>query len=284
MFIALDSLKFYKLKSEKTVRILFLILYALFFSFYMFPIGEILDPEEILSTLQNSGQIFSLLKIGHLYNILSIIGLSIITSFIALTYSTCYVMEAEGFPGKKAVTASLRKIPVLILFILMLVVPVVFSAIFIFIPLIFIYYSLVFSPLFIVEGKKSVVEAIIESFRHTRGFRFSIFIAQAMVYFLMNIPISIVMSVAIYSGNENSTAEYLVLAFLKAAYVLMGGRLIGTFYVMIVKNSEKLNRIKLDIFNLNRNVEDDEAKNKSEDDTGDDSEEESDDENRTKLV
>jgi hypothetical protein len=147
--------------------------------------------------------------------------------------------------------------------------------------LIFIYYSLIFAPLFIVEGKNTVIEAIIESFRHTRGFKFSIFISQAMVYFLMNIPISIVISVAVYTGNDNSTAEYLVLAFLKAAYVLMGGRLIGTFYVMIVKNSEKLNRAKLDIFNLNKNVEDDESKNKSEDDTGDETDEESDDENKS---
>jgi hypothetical protein len=277
LFIALDSLKFYKLKSEKTVRILFLILYALFFSFYMFPIGDILDPEEILTTVQNSGQVLSLLKIGHLYNILSVIGLSIITSFIALIYSTCFVMETEGFPGKKAVIASLRNIPKLILFVLILIAPVAISAIFIFIPLIFIYYSLIFAPLFIVEGKKTVIESIIESFRHTRGFRFSIFITQAMVYFLMNIPISIVISASVYSGNENSTAQYLILAFLKAAYVLMGGRLIGNFYVMIVKNSEKLNRVKLDIFNLNRNVEDDEAKNKTEDDDGDETDEESED-------
>ena len=61
----------------------------------------------------------------------------------------------------------------------------------------------------------------------------------------MNIPISIFSTAFLYVGYNGTIAEFLILSFLRAAYVLMGGRLAGNFYLLAVKNEEKLRKIKI---------------------------------------
>ena len=61
----------------------------------------------------------------------------------------------------------------------------------------------------------------------------------------MNIPISIINATFLSTGYENTTAEYLLLSFLRAAYILMTGRMMGNFYILIVKNRDKIQKIRL---------------------------------------
>lgn len=265
LIIALDSLKFYKLKNENTARILFLIVYALFLGFYTFPIGEPVDIDTLTKAIQvDSTAIFTILTRGNLVYFVSQLILFILTSFFALIYANCYVMQSEGFPSKKAVVSTIRGLPKLIGLILLMIAPVALSSILLFIPLIFLVYSLFFTPLLIVEGKKGIIEAIIESFRTTRGVRFNIFITQMVLYFIMNLPITLFSSAFFYTGNNNTFAEYLVLSFLRAAYVLMGGRLIGNFYLLVIKNQEKIKHVNIDVFN-NKDNADDESDNEDDD-------------------
>lgn len=248
MNIVLDSLKFYKLKNENTARILFVLVYAVFLAFYMFPVGVPVDIEAFTNALMDqSAASLPTLSGSNILNFASQIVLTLVTAFFSLIYANCHVMESEGFPDKKAVMSMIRAIPKLAGFLLLMLVPVVVSSVFAFIPLIYLFYALFFSPMLIIEGKRGIVESIMESFKSTKGIKLSIFISQIMLYFLMNLPITLFNTAFYYIGNSGTLAEYLVMSFLRAAYVLMGGRLIGNFYILAIKNPGKLKNGKIDM-------------------------------------
>jgi hypothetical protein len=241
VFLVFESLKFYKLKSENTARGLFVIVYLLFLVFSEFPLGSPVDMNALLEAMQ-SGNIAAYPKITQA-NLLfygSLILFSIVMSYFSLMYTTCYVMEFDGFPGRKGVIASLRQLPRLLGFFLVLIVPVVISGIFLFIPLIYLYYTLFFAPALITEGKKGIFDAMIESYHVSKGYKLSIFFTQMMVTFLLNIPISLFASGFMLSGSSSTIAENLVMSFFSAARVLIIGRLIGIFYVQIIKNERRV--------------------------------------------
>jgi len=246
--IVLDSLKFYKLKNENTARILFLIVYALFLGFYIFPIGVPVDVEAIATMLMdNTAAKISVLSGANILNFISQIVLILLTACFSLLYANCYVMQSEGFPNKKAILSAIRSIPKLFGFLIVMLLPVVISSLFAFIPLIYLFYALFFSPMMIIEGKKGIIESIRESYKATKGIKLSIFISQMLLYFLMNLPITLFSTAFFYIGNNDTLAEYLVMSFLRAAYVLMGGRLIGNFYILAIKNPEKIRNGRVDI-------------------------------------
>lgn len=259
MFIAFDSLKFYKLKSENTARGLFVIVYLLYLGFSEFTIGKPIDINALLTALQ-SGNVtaYPQITILNIYYYASLLAFAVLMTYFSLIYATCFVMEHDGFPGKKGIIASLRQLPRLIGYILILIVPVLISSIFLFIPMIYLYYSLFFAPVLITEGKKGIFEAMIESFRVSRGFKISIFFTQMFIYFLINIPISLFASGFLYSGYNNTIAEYLVMSFLGAAQVLITGRMLGNYYILAVKNEGNIKKIIEDIENNNQENKNDE--------------------------
>jgi hypothetical protein len=156
-------------------------------------------------------------------------------------------MQAEGFPSRKAIIASIRAIPKLIAFLILMAAPVAISSLLAFIPLIYLIYALFLAPLLMMEGKKGVIDSITQSFRATKGIKFSIFINQVFLYFVMNLPITLVSSLFYSTGNSGTVGEYLVMAFLRASYILMTGRLIGKFYLLAIKNQDKLRNGTIDV-------------------------------------
>jgi len=256
LIIAFDSLRFYKLKNENTARTLFLILYALILLSSILPIGEPFSLEFLMRTLQNDpAAIINSFGSKQLIYYTFMLAVSLVSSFIALIYANCMVMESENFPNRKAIRTSFIKLPQIILYVI-LAMPVIFiSSVLAFIPLIFLYYMMYFVPLFLTEGRKNVFEAIVESFTHTRGYKFSIFFTQLTIYFIMNIPISLINATFISTGYDNTSAEALLLSFLRAAYILMTGRMMANFYILIVKNRDKMEKIKLKLVPPNENYD-----------------------------
>ncbi len=243
MLIALDSLKFYKLKNEWTARILFLIVYALFLAFDLFPIGEPISLDTI-NTLIQSGSVSNLplLTPGNILAFASQLALTGVTGFIALIYANCFVMQADDIPDKKAILEAFRGLPKLLGFLFLMLIPIGISSVFAFIPLIFLYFALYFAPLLITEAKKGIFQAIISSYQSTKGMKITIFVSQILLYFIMNLPITMFSSIFLSYGYQNTLAEFLVLSFLRASYILMGGRLAGNFYKLAVKNKGKVQR------------------------------------------
>lgn len=247
--IVFDSLKFYKLKNETTTRILFVLLYIIFLVSFIFPIGKPLNPDDLNNILLGDrSTILSVFNINYILFLVFSLVIYLVTSFIGLIYANCYVMQSLGFPNKKAILASLRALPKLIIFLLLMITPVALSSIFLFIPLIYIFYALFFVPMLISEGKQGVFEAIITSFNSTKGIKYSLFFSQVFLYFIMNIPITL-FSYAFYNTQTSGTiSEYLLMAFLKAAYVLMSGRLVGNLYLLVMRNVEKDKKVSINLF------------------------------------
>ncbi|MHB1452529.1 MAG: hypothetical protein ACYCYM_01045 [Saccharofermentanales bacterium] len=259
MFLAFDSLKFYKLKSENTARGLFVIVYLLFLGFSEFPIGKPIDINALFEALQSGNAVvYPQITSQNIFYYASLLAFSVLVSYFSLIYATCFIMEHDGFPGKKGIIASLRQFPRLVGLILILIVPVLISSVFLFIPMIYLYYSLFFAPALITEGKKGIIEAMIESFRVSRGFKISIFFTQMLIYFIINIPISLFASGFLYSGYNDTIAEYLVMSFLSAAQVLITGRMIGNYYILAVKNEGNIKKIIEDIEGKQENKNDEE--------------------------
>ena len=249
LLIALESLKFYKLKNERTVQILFLIIYALFLGFDLFPIGEPISIDTINSLLQKgTASNLPLLTSGNIISFASQIALTGVTSFFALIYANCFVMQSEDIPNRKAAWSTFRGLPKLLGFLLLMTIPVAISSLFAFIPLVYLFFALYFTPILITEKKKGIIEAVIGSYQSTKGLKMTIFMSQILLYFIMNIPITIFGSIFLNYGYENTLAESLVLSFLRAAYVLMGGRLVGNFYMLAIKNKENIKNGKIDGF------------------------------------
>ncbi len=254
-------------------------MYAIFLVTDIFPVGQPISADDINKLMQGDTQALpALFKVGNILYFASQLLIFLITSFIGLIYANCYIMQHESFPSKKAVVSALRALPKLLGFLILLIAPLALSSIFAFIPMIFLVYALFFVPLLIMESKKSIVESIIASFKATKGIKFNIFITQMMIYFIMNLPISLFSSAFYYVGASNTLSEYLVLSFLRAAYVLMGGRLAGNFYLLVFKNEEKDKKIRFDLFLSKNEINHDTEKN-SEEDFGEDKDEEVDKEN-----
>jgi len=245
----LESLKFYKLKNERTVQILFVIVYALFLGFDLFPIGEPISIDTINSLLQKgTAANLPMLTSGNILSFASQAALTGVTSFFALIYANCFVKQSEDISDRKSIWSTFRALPKLLGLVLLMTIPVAVSSLFAFIPLIYLFFALYFTPMLITEGNKGVIEAVVGSYQSTKGLKFTIFMSLILLYFIMNIPITIFGSIFLNYGYENTLAESLVISFLRAAYVLMGGRLVGNFYLLAIKNKEKIKNTKLDAF------------------------------------
>ncbi len=271
MFLALDCLKFYKLKSEWAARSLFIILYIMFMVFVSFPIGSIPDEAELFKLIQTRDLAgLSAITSENIYYAVSLLIFTLITSFFSVMYATIFVAEKEGFPAKKGITGSIRKLPSLALFVLALLVPSLISVIFVFIPLIFMYFSLFLAPVMITEGKMGIFAAMSESMRATHGYKLNIFITRLIISFAVSIPMSIFEMVFLFNGQTGSFASNLVISFFQAARVLIMGRLIGNFYLIAVKNKKDVLRVPVS----DEKRENDHSSEDSDNDNDNDSDEE----------
>jgi len=237
--ILINSLKIDQLEKKWAARCLFLLVIAISICSNLWPVGDpdfskftewagsFSNTSDMYASLLSSNNIaLSIISIGNIIYGLFFVAVLYVYIFIALLYSRIYVGDKSSQSLGSSCLGYLKYLPILIVFYLMVSIPVVILNWIGLFLLVYIVPALFFSPILITLEKKNPVDALIYSYRYTKGVKFSI------VWDLLTL-------FCIYQ-----TAEWMFLGFLPTAssaavplhgfftafFVLAMGRMNGIFY------------------------------------------------------
>lgn len=239
--LAIEALKFYKLKQERLVQAMFLLCFALNALSMLFPLGDTnfanLDAWLTRSlSLDFSGQLGVIsyppaLTTGNLIFIASQILLMIVNLFFSYFYAAAYSAERDGMPASKGIKTMARSLPKQLLLLLLLIVPAFLSVFLLFIPVVVGSMIILFAPLLIAERRQSLSLAISDSHVLTKHRKFYLFLA----FMLVNMFVGMLERFVGFVSGSNSLAWILLYAMIAAIAAMMRGRLIGLTYVFFSK-------------------------------------------------
>ncbi|MDD2213337.1 MAG: hypothetical protein PHR21_02170 [Oscillospiraceae bacterium] len=238
----LESLKFYKMKSERVVQLLFLLTLGinLLFSFYnpgdsdfsalqSYLLRELVPATTVVTTnFPTPVSTGNLIFLG--WRLLQF-ALNLLLSFF---YASAYTAERQGLPAVKGLKAMAVVLPQVLGLGLLLIVPALLSVFLLWIPLIILTLMLFMTPLILADQRVTLRQAMQTSadLSHKRkGFFFGLFF---LLFLLASMAESLLLSF-----SESLTLVYLVVyAFLATLYVLMRGRLIGLIYYFFSRHPQ----------------------------------------------
>ncbi len=233
LMLLIETMKFHKVKQEMAVRILFVFCYVINTGIFFFP-GTDPDLTVIYNTLERMTQgdiTMPPLTDGNMLFIGLSLAASILTFLCTFFYAALYTGEKEDIPTRDIIKRLILSIPAIAATGVLLIVPVIFSSFLLFIPMIFILTAIYFLPLNLIIGRMRLSEALASSVRDTRRARLFIFLQYLFLMFAMNLPESLILTLFQLRG----VASALVSGFFLAASALMRGRLMGIFYLNLVK-------------------------------------------------
>jgi hypothetical protein len=240
--IILESLKFYKLKHEKTVQLWFLILYALNIVIYFLPFVDT-NFDSFFYFLQglSSGQFTAdgfrqSITAGNWAYIGFSLLLNLVCAFFGLMYATLVVGERDGLKPRQALVRSLAVLPRLLLVILMLLVPTILSCYLLFIPAIVFVFMMYYLPLHLTLGKLKISEAMQLSFKDTRKQRFFIFAQVVLLSLILSIPRQLILSLVPLGVIPIAV----VVTFFTVLQTFVQGKLMALLYIILVKKDQSV--------------------------------------------
>ena len=234
--ILIDSLMIDRLKKKWVARSLFLLVIAISVCSNLWPLGDP-DFSKLISWMeeyQNNTSSFltadtivlPVITTGNLVFVFFSIAVLFVYLFITVLYSRIYIGDKSENTLKSSILSYLKRLPVLIVFFLLLFIPALFLAgiapvvIIVFVPALFL------SPLLILFEKKNPFDAITYSYRYTKGAKFSIFWDLLTLFFMYQAAAMLLLSIM----PAKSSAGILLDSFFTAYFVLASGRLSGVFY------------------------------------------------------
>lgn len=234
--ILIDSLMIDRLKKKWTARSLFLLVIAISVCSSLWPIG---DPdfsklntwlkeyyENTSSFLTADTIVLPTITMGNLVFVIFSIAILFIYLFIAVLYSRIYIGDKSEQTLKSSILSYFKRLPVLIIFFLLLFIPALFLAGIAPVVIIVCIPALFLSPLLILFEKKNPFDAITYSYRYTKGAKFSIFWDLLTLYFIYQASTIFLLNIM----PAKSSAGILLDSFFTAYFVLASGRLSGVFY------------------------------------------------------
>jgi len=234
--VILESLKFYKLKHEKTVRLWFVLLYALNIVIYFLPFvdTDFSDFYYFLNDfLADGGTTLILTDVVSPGN-WAFIGLSLfltlINAFFGLLYATLFVGEYKGMTVGETTLRSLGAAPRIILLGVLLLVPALLSAYLLFMPVIVFALMMYFMPLTLTLEKQKLAEAMHSSYQTTRGQKVFIFFQAVLLSMIISIPRGLILRIV----PMDLITTAIVATFFTVLQTFMQARLMGFLYLLLV--------------------------------------------------
>lgn len=237
-----EAMKFYKLKSNRAIQVLFIAVFLLNAFMLIVPMGDSdLSPfftwltQQQLDTgenfLRTSPHIEPVLSVGNLlYLLKDVLINSINLSFIYL-YGSIMLGDYLEKDVKDAVKTYFKKLPLILLFALLLVIPYFVSISFLLIPYYVLLVRVAFTPYYELEGKHKITKAFSESWYQTSGITLtmvvSIFFQQLLVNMISTL-VSIFMAPAAIS-------TVMLTALINTLNAIITGRLFTLYYIYFVK-------------------------------------------------
>lgn len=240
--ILLESLKFYKLKHDRTLQLWFIILYALNMCIYFLPFVDInFDNffyffQQFAETGKLPTPLTGILSAGNWIFIGLSLLMNLVNAFFGLMYATLFVGELSGMTPGQAVMRSLGALPRLMLLIMLMLVPAILSAYLLFMPLIVFVFMMYFTPLLVTLERQKVSEAMHRSFEATRRQKLFIFAQAVLLSMLVSLPRSLILSfipASIVAVAAAATFFSVILTFIEA-------RLMGFLYIILVKKDQSV--------------------------------------------
>lgn len=233
LHITFEALKFYKLKSERTIQRWFILLYLVNVSIWFLPfadhdftalfqaVNQIAEGQSAVLSLTSGNWVFiGLTLLVQLFNM-----------FFIFSYAALFIAERSKDNNPIRLDQYAHAWPRLILLLILLIVPAMLTAFLFMIPLLVFVVMMYFMPLNLILDKSSLTEAMQASFRQTRGARLMIFIQVLFLSILLSFPESLILGFF----SESLWASVLIQSFFRVFMVLTQGRMMGIFYFYIVK-------------------------------------------------
>lgn len=234
--IMIDSLMIDRLKKKWAARCLFLLVFAISVCSNIWPLGDSdlsglttwLDKynSNPASLLSADTIVLPVITMGNILYFLFSLAVVVVYIFIAFLYSRIYVGEKSEQSLESSVLSYFKRLPVLIVFFMIIAVPALFLYGINPIVLLCCMPALFFSPILIMLEKQNPIDAIADSYKYTKGAKLSIFWNLLTLYFMYQAAIMLFLSLM----PSDSSASTLPGSFFTAYFVLAAGRLCGVFY------------------------------------------------------
>jgi len=234
--IMIDSLMIDRLKKKWAARCLFLLVFAISVCSNLWPAGDSdlsklsawlvkynKDPASFLSA---DTIVLPVITISNLVYFAFTLAVMIVYVFIAFLYSRIYVGEKSEQSLGTSILSYFRRLPVLIVFFMIIAVPALFLSGINPVVLICCIPALIFSPILIMIEKKNPIDAIADSYKYTKGAKLAIFWNLLTLYFMYQAAMMLLLSFM----PTDSSAGTLPGSFFTAYFILAAGRLSGVFY------------------------------------------------------
>jgi hypothetical protein len=233
LLLLIETIKFHKMKKEMTVRVLFLCCFLANIGSYLIP-GSDPDLSAMFLAYQalTEGQvIMPQLSRGNLIFFGGSFAAALITLLCVYIYAALFVGEREDKSTREIMIGFLRSLPTLAVCGLLLIVPVILSAFLMMIPLFIILAALYFLPLNLILGRQKLTTALAATVKDTNHMKLIIFLQFTMLMIIMNLPESLLTGLL----PVNGLAAALIASFFISVKAMMRGRLMGLFYLNLVK-------------------------------------------------
>lgn len=236
----IESFKFYRLRSTRTVQALFLLGFVINLFAIVFPVGDrdfsrliswLLTFSQSFSTsatsLVTDGRTQSVLSIGNLIFIAFSLLITVFNFGIALVYASAMNANFDNYPVRKGVSQFISRIPTLSLFALLMIAPYTLSLLFLQIPFLVLASYLAFAPMMVIDRRWNLRKALDESIKSTAGIRLQLIFTYFFVVFVINGPRDLLL----YMVPKSIPSQALITAFFKAVQLLVLGRLYALYYL-----------------------------------------------------
>ena len=234
LLLSLESMKFYKVKHERLVQVSFVILYLINLAPYFLPFS---DPDftayfaAVETLLANPQGPLPMLSTGNLVMIGLVLITSLVNLFVTFAYSALMVGEQQQSSGKQIAISFFKGLPRLVLFAVLMAIPLALSSLLLMLPVLFFVANLYLLPNLLLSDGQKLTEALQNSVKATKGFRIMILLQMFFLSVLLSLPESLILS---FLPNTLVTSV-LIPQFFIVLQTFAQGRLMGAFYLFLVK-------------------------------------------------
>lgn len=237
--IMIDSLKIDRLEKRWAARFLFLLVFAISVCSDLWPLG---DPDlsriykfaeeyssvsaAVAAISSSDAIVLPVITNGNMIYFLFVLGIMFVLILISILYARLYVGEKSGQKPGQSVFAYIRRLPVLIIFFALIMIPSMFLFSLFPVLLLFVIPALFFSPILITLEKANPINAIIQSYRLTNGIKLPISWDIILLFLLYQISGGLYLIFL----PANSSAGVFLNGFCTAFFILAFGRMVGIFY------------------------------------------------------
>jgi hypothetical protein len=234
LILAIEALKIYKVRHERLVQVGFVLLYLIQISPFLLPVGDpdftpfLRAAEAFVSDPANPVPV---LTSGNRLTLVLVFLTGVIGLFALLFYASLMAGEAADLDLGAIARQVLRGLPALLLLLLLSIVPLILSSLLFMIPAVILLANLYLVPQLLLSENRRLPDAIRDSVRLVYGYKNAIVMQVFFLSVLLSLPETLLMSI-LPSGILTSI---LVPQFFAVLQIFAQGRLMGLFYLYLVK-------------------------------------------------